>query len=343
MAHRPRTLRIISAEANSPPPRWRRVRQRDLLIAFGLVGFLALGLLFSRRPAEEPPPSPAPEISQVVERPKAVLLTAKREPPELIDMPLREFVEIEPLTAVPREWVELLPMPPLAEMPRPMADKLSPTEPPKRDPRLRTFDTGIDFFESAELARELAKKDGKLVLSLKYAGRFEDGKFTCEAMESLRKQCLKDRGVEAFVAHDFVCSAESIGGQLRVEGKLTGGNVVSFVTLPNGKAVHAIPGGVSAPAFSNELTWALKIVQQAAAEADDEAKLAKRVRKAHADRYFSMGSSDEILPRDMPANASAQQKIHWLFAAGPRQLDSVDELNRHVFRQVFAEKFLPPN
>jgi hypothetical protein len=227
------------------------------------------------------------------------------------------------------------------------AEKLPATGERPKDPNIETFGTAIEFMNNLENAYEKATKESKPVLVLRFEGEFENGAFTCESAEILRTKALMDQDVADRVIRNFIPAFQKIPPQ--TDAKLDKFPIVTtYVCANKGGVLHAIPGGVEAGEFENEMDWILKKREIAlkGGLGKDDVKYRNFMRTAHKERFMEqyeipkfpmikqgpgngfgggvfppkigfppgMPGMQLQFPKQQPINLPAQMQVHWYLA-----------------------------
>lgn len=168
---------------------------------------------------------------------------------------------------------------------------------------------------------------------------------------------LADKRVAEHLKAAYVSTYLKVGTFRIVNGQKQGGNVASYICLPEGQVLHAIPGTVDADTLLQEGRWALethKLAQTTstnlATGVTNPAKYRAAVRRAHVERVGRLNgnaranvmrrlddkSLSDLAPMVAGLRGSNLFKGHFLLSLRP--LAELDELYPVVWEAILNEK-----
>lgn len=103
---------------------------------------------------------------------------------------------------------------------------------------------------------------------------------------------LANEDVGHYLNKYFVCSFQKVGTfTVTDNGQKQGGNVATYICLPDSRVIHAIPGKQNAGTFLREVRWAVETREKALLDAKDDPRgYRDAFAKAHAERLSQYGS-----------------------------------------------------
>ncbi|HJZ92745.1 MAG TPA: hypothetical protein VKE40_17865 [Gemmataceae bacterium] len=185
---------------------------------------------------------------------------------------------------------------------------------------------------------------------------------------------LANDQVGDFVNQHFVASYKKVGTFQKAGTAKQGGNVATYICLPDETVLHVIPGPVNADAFLREARWAVDVYESAVMESNGSRQaLRNYIRTAHALRYETehmrpgqfdrpgrSGRSADVsakevrsrqvrammapqsavelndrMPRSQPNGVSLLGQGHWLMWSDP--LPKLGTVYKTVWTQILRE------
>jgi hypothetical protein len=167
---------------------------------------------------------------------------------------------------------------------------------------------------------------------------------------------LADEKVGDYLNQHFVSSFQKVGTFRIVGGQKQGGNVVSYLCLPDGAILDAVAGPVDAATLLREARWVVENRKTALLEAHGNSQRFKQFfRQAHADQLTSTAGFESVNWQRMAFNPptdadlvtlldkyptahqlSQQDRMHLLLAVFP--LVPIDRAYKAVYEKILGER-----